>query len=377
MTPLFSAAHETVRRSYREFFDRAVAPRAAECDRASALPDALIAELAAQGCFSVGLPREHGGTPGDMVALGLLHEQAGRASTSVRSVITAHHMVAHTIARWGTAEQRQQWLRGLISRGGVAAFCLTESDAGSDASALSTSAASEGDNYVISGEKRWITAALIAQLFLVVARSGGQPVVLIVPRTAPGLTIEPEPPLLGARASMAGRVRFDRCLVPARNLIGTPGVGLSHVAATAVDIGRYGVAWGCVGLIDACLGASLEHARRRVQFGKPLIEHQLVRRMITDMTTDARAACQLALVAGRLRDAGDPSAPVDTVIAKYFAAAAACRAAAHAVQIHGAAGCIDEAPVARYYRDAKIMEIIEGSTEINQIAIAGWSEADA
>jgi alkylation response protein AidB-like acyl-CoA dehydrogenase len=161
--------------------------------------------------------------------------------------------------------------------------------------------------------------------------------------------------------------------VPAENLVGRAGFGLSHVAASALDYGRYSVAWGCVGLLRACLEASVRHAHERRQFGSLLKDHQLIRRMLTDMMTDARAARLLCLRAGNLKDAGDPSASVETLVAKYFAARAAMRAAGDAVQIHGAVGCSAESPVSRYFRDAKVMEIIEGSNEIQQLTIADYA----
>jgi alkylation response protein AidB-like acyl-CoA dehydrogenase len=285
-------------------------------------------------------------------------------------------MVAHAIARCGTADQRQRWLPEVASGRRLAAFCLTEAEAGSDPAGIATSAAQEGADYVLDGEKKWTTGAQTAGLFLVIAKSTGAPVAFLVDAAASGVSVRPTARLLGTRASMLGDVRFDRCAVPAADRIGPPGFGLSHVAATALDMGRYGVAWGCVGLIQACVDASRRHAQERRQFGRPLLEHQLVRRMISDMTTDLRAARLLALHAGQLKDAGDPEAPLETVAAKYFASRAARRAAADTVQIHGAAGCLDASEAARLYRDAKIMEIIEGSNEINQIGIAGWSDAD-
>ena len=158
--------------------------------------------------------------------------------------------------------------------------------------------------------------------------------------------------------------------MPAENLVGKIGFGFSHVGSVALDHGRYSVAWGCVGITQACLEACLQYVNERRQFGSLLRDHQLIRRMISDMATNVRAARLMCMHAGRLRDAGDPSAAVETQIAKYFASCAAAKTASDAVQIHGANGCSADYPVARHYRDAKVMEIIEGSNEIQQLTIA-------
>jgi alkylation response protein AidB-like acyl-CoA dehydrogenase len=181
--------------------------------------------------------------------------------------------------------------------------------------------------------------------------------------------------MLGVRASMLAELHFDGCRIPADRLVGRVGFGVSHVGFSALDLGRYSVAWGCVGIAQACLDASMCYTRRRTQFGAYLKEHQLIRRMITDMITNVKAARLLCFQAGHLRDAGDPRAVIETLIAKYFASTAATRAADDTVQIHGGNGCSSDYPVQRYFRDAKIMEIIEGSTQIQQLTIAKYEYA--
>jgi hypothetical protein len=182
--------------------------------------------------------------------------------------------------------------------------------------------------------------------------------------------------MLGARGSMLAELHMEGCRVPSENLVGREGAGFAYVASTALDLGRYTVAWGCVGIGQACLDASLAYAAERRQFGAHLREHQLIQRMLTDMITQVRAARLLCHQAGALRAAGDPRSVTETSIAKYFASTVASRAAADAVQIQGALGCSAESPVQRYLRDAKIMEIIEGSTQMQQITIArsGYEE---
>jgi glutaryl-CoA dehydrogenase (non-decarboxylating) len=199
---------------------------------------------------------------------------------------------------------------------------------------------------------------------------------VLVRRDVRGLEIEPIHGMLGTRGSMLAALRLRGCRVPAEAVVGRPGLGLSWIAATALDHGRFTVAWGAVGIAQACLEASVRHATTREQFGAPLIDHQLVRRMLSEMTAETRAARLLCLHAARLRAARHPDSVAETSLAKHFAARTAMRVAHDAVQIHGALGCSDERSVERHFRDAKIMEIIEGSSEMHQLHIADLAIAD-
>jgi hypothetical protein len=228
------------------------------------------------------------------------------------------------------------------------------------------------DGYVLKGRKKWICYGTAAGLFLVFARYGGQPAAFLVERNSPGLAIAPLFGMLGLRGAMLADLHLEECKVPKESLVGAPGFGLSHVASTALDLGRYSVAWGCVGIAQAALEASHSYAAQRRQFGSLIKDHQLVGRLLANMIVGVRAARLMCLEAGRLRDSGDPGAVVQTMAAKYFSSRAAARATRDAVQIHGAKGCSPEYPVARYFRDAKIMEIIEGSDQIQQLALAAY-----
>jgi alkylation response protein AidB-like acyl-CoA dehydrogenase len=208
---------------------------------------------------------------------------------------------------------------------------------------------------------------------MVLGRWEGKLCMFLVPRETPGLSIEPIRDLSGLQATMLARLHFDDCPVPAENLVGAPGFGLAPVAFTALDLGRYSIAWGCVGMAQACLEACLAHTRTRKQFGAFLSEHQLIQRLITDMIVNVRAARLLCCQAGCRREAGGPNAFLDTLIAKYFASTMAARAASDAVQIHGAAGFQNSHLVQRHLRDARVMEMIEGTTQIHQIKIAEYA----
>ncbi len=334
---------------------------------------ALVEKLAGAGYLAVSLPKEWGGLGRDMITYGLLHGEVGRGCSSVRSLLTVHGMVARVILRWGTQEQKQLWLPKLARGETIGAFCLTEAGAGSDAKGIKTTAKLCGDAYLLNGVKKWTTYGQLAQLFLVFAHYEKQPAAFLVERECPGLSVRPIKGVLGTKASMLAEVHLEDCRIPKHNLVGRAGFGLSHIAAHALDEGRYSVAWGSAGIVQACLEACLRYTSEREQFGAPLKDQQLVRRMLTDMITSSRAARLLCLEAGYRKDTAHPGAMVSTLIAKYYASTAATKVANDAVQLHGANGCSRDYSVQRFLRDAKVMEIIEGSTQIQQITIPEYA----
>ncbi|WP_411126482.1 acyl-CoA dehydrogenase family protein [Streptomyces sp. x-19] len=355
---------------FRAVVDAEIAPHADRFDRDERVPDDVLARLGELGWWGAILPTDVGGAGMDMVTLGALHEEVGRGCSSVRSLLTVHSMVAHAVARWGSADQRERWLPRLASGQALGAFCLTEPEGGSDAAQLATTATRDTTGHLLDGHKRWITGGQLATLLLVFARTERGVTAFLVERDTPGLTIRPRTGMLGTKASMLAEIDFDRCPLGADAVLGPEGFALATVLTGVLDIGRYSVACGCVGILQACMEASAGHTGRKGNRPAPLGDHQLVRQMLTRMVTDVRAARLLCREAGRLKDDNDPHTIMATWIAKYFAATAASRAAADAVQLHGAAGCSTDHPVQRYYRDAKVMEIIEGSTQIQEVQIA-------
>jgi hypothetical protein len=374
----FTTEQARLATSFADFVQAEIAPYADEWDRREALPAGLVADLGRRGYLGATVPRHHGGGGFDNISLGLLHEAVGAGCTAVRSLLTVHGMVCRAIARWGNRAQQARWLPRLAAGETVAAFALTEPEAGSDIAAIRATARPAGPGFVLDGVKQWITYGGHADLFLVFARlaEGGddatanREAAFLVSRETAGLAVEPVSGLLGARASHVAKVRFRGCRLPADSLIGRPGFGLAAVAADALELGRYSVAWGCVGLLRGCLDATVAYTQNRRQFGTRLRDQPLIQRMVADMATSLSAARLLCYRAGTLRQAGDPGAVHATWAAKYFAADRAFRSARDAVQCHGANGCSDSYPVQRYLRDAKIMEIIEGSTELQQTVIA-------
>ncbi|HTQ78418.1 MAG TPA: acyl-CoA dehydrogenase family protein [Thermoanaerobaculia bacterium] len=364
-----TAEQRAARAEFRAFAQAEVAPHADRFDREEAIPAELIGKLAAQRYLGSLVHPRHGGPGRGFLTYGLLTEELGKACSSVRSLLTVHDMVAHAIERWGSEAQRDRWLP-LLGRGEVlGALALSEPGAGSDASGVATEARSEGDFFVLSGTKKWISFGQIAHLFLLIARAEGKPTAFLVERDSPGFSARPIHGLLGTRASMLAELSLEDCRVPRANLIGRIGFGVSHVAGAALELGRYSVAWGSVGIGQACLDASSSYATSRQQFGKPLSDHQLIRAMLSDMIVNVRAARLLCCRAGYLKERGDPGAFMEIMAAKYYASTVATRAALDAVQIHGANGISSDYPVGRYLRDSRVMEIIEGSTQIQQITL--------
>lgn len=372
MTGVFSLtdAQATALKTYRRFADTEIAPFAAAWDRAGRLPRTVIDAMARAGHLGALIPAAYGGTELTMAEFGLLNEAIGTACSSVRSVLTVHSMVCRAVTRWGSAEQRRRWLPALARGEWVGALGLSEPGAGSDIAGITTTARPDGDHYVLDGTKKWITYGQAADVFLVFARHEERYSAFLVERDTPGLTVEPIDDMLGTRASMIAELRFDGCRVPRQALLGRPGFGLSPVAATALDMGRYSVAWGSVGVAQACLELSMAHVRRRRTFGVPIVDHQLVQRMLTDMATTVSAARLLCLQAGELLEAGSPQAVAAVWMAKYFASTGAFRSATDTVQLHGASGCDVAGAAQRLFRDAKIAEIIEGGTQLQQTMIA-------
>jgi len=364
-----TAGQRQKRSEYRAFAAAEIAPHAGRWDREEKIPAELVGKLREQGYLGSLLSRELGGGRTDMITYGLLTEEVARACSSVRSLLTVHDMVAHAIQRWGSRELKDRYLPSMARGELLGALALSEPNAGSDAKSVETTATEDGDSWVIEGRKKWTTFGQIAGLFLVFAQVTDKPAAFLVERETPGLTVKPLRGITGTRASMLAELFFEGCRIPKGHLVGRVGFGISHVAAAALEQGRYSVAWGSVGIAQACLDACRSYAADRRQFGVPLADHQLVRRMLTDMIVDVRAARLLCLRAGGLRESGDPGAFMETMAAKYFASRVAVRAANDAVQIHGANGISEDYPVNRYLRDAKVMEIIEGSTQIQQITI--------
>lgn len=356
---------------FRNWVDEHVAPFADQFDERQETPVELIESLAKMGYLGALVPQKFGGSEMDHLTWGLLCEEVGRTSASLLSLLTVHSMMIQAVLKWGTDEQKNKWLPKLATGEVIGAFGLTEPNIGSDARHIESAAIKQDDgSYILNAEKRWISFGSTAFLFVVFALVNNQPAAFLVERSMDGFASEPISGMLGFRSANIANLSIKDVHVPAANVLGRPGFGFSHIASTALDQGRYCIAWGCVGLAQASLEASMSYADSRHQFGKPIIEHQLIQEMLTEMIVQTKAARMFCLHAAYLKIKGEPALIMETSTAKYFASKVAAMASNSAVQIHGANGCSSDYPVQRYFRDARVMEIIEGSTQMQQIMIA-------
>lgn len=364
-------AHDLSRPDYAEFKSFValnVEPFAETWDREQAIPRAVIDKMAKAGYLGCTLPVEYGGQGRDVVTFGLLNEAFGRAFAALTGVLTVQAMVSMALAKWGTAEQRRRWLPALAKGEKIAAFAITEPGAGSALKSLATqfTQKAEGQPLVLNGSKKWISCAQFADLFLVFGMLGQRSVACLVPRDAPGLRIEPIDELMGFRGAGLAQLHFQDVEVPAANLVGKPGFALSHVAPVGLHYGRISTACSALGLLRGCFEESIAYAATRKIGDRSVGDLGMIRSLIARMGTNLEAATHLCHNACRAQDDRLPEVFEKTLMAKYFTSKAAVSAASDAVQIMGAAGCHGSSPVSRYYRDAKIMEIIEGTSQIHE-----------
>lgn len=355
----------------RLFADKEIRPRASHFDEKEELPRELIRQMAERGYLAATFPKEYGGLELDPVHYGLLTEEIGKACCSTRALLTVQtSLVGETLLKWGSTGQKETWLP-LIARGEkIGAFALSEPGIGSDARGVQTSYKKTGGRYIINGRKKWITFGAIADVFIVIASQAGQVTAFVVERDRRGLKASSIKGMLASRASSIAEIEFCDVEVPEDNIIGRPGSGYPHVVGWALDHGRYSIAWAGVAVAQEALEAMIRYARTRSQFGKKIYNFQLVQGIIGDSVTRVHAARALCLSAGEMRKSGAADAAAETSMAKYFASQAAMEVARAAVQIHGGSGCSRDYPVERLYREAKALEIIEGTSQIQQGIIA-------
>lgn len=350
--------------------DELVGDLAGTWDTSGVLPDPVLRKLGGAGLLCAQVPEVYGGPGYSSLRNGELTAHVGGRCSSLRSIQTSQGMAAWTVTRLGTERQRAAYLPRLVG-GELAAVAFSEPGAGSDLSTMETRARIDGDELVLDGHKVWITGAAYADLVVVFAGYGDAGTAVMVPAGAPGVTIERVPEPLGCRAAGHANVRLDGVRVPLDSVLGgRPGQSLPLLVTIALAYGRISVAWGCAGILRACLAAATAHARGRRQFGRPLAEHQLVARHLAELFTAERVASRACADASASWDGNSPDLVTATMLAKYVSSTQAARGAATAVQVLASAGARDGHTVARAYRDAKLMEIIEGSNEMCELMLA-------
>lgn len=361
---------EELRQQFRVFAEEKINPYAIESDRKELLSNEIMDSIRSSGFLGAMIPEDFGGKGWDPIVQGLLNEELGKVCSSTRSMLTVHGMVAIAIQRFGSDEQKRKYLPYLSEGNILGAFALSEGNAGSDAKSIECTAEVRDDSYIINGVKKWVTMGQVANLFLVATQLNNQPTMFLVEEGTPGLNIIPMNGLMGNRASMLAELYFENCIIPKENMIGKEGIGLSHVALHSLDYGRYTIAWGSVGLAQACLEKSFSYSRTRKQFGKSIGQNQLVQKMLTEMIVEVKAARHICYNAGYLKQMNAPESIMEIWAAKYFASKMSVKVAGHAVQIHGGNGYIQGNDIERLYRDAKLNEIIEGTSQIHEVLIA-------
>jgi butyryl-CoA dehydrogenase len=359
--------------SAREFCDREIAPRVRDNDRAARFDRELASKLGEMGYLGAPVAEDYGGRGLDYLSYGLIVEQVGRVDSSARTVVSVQtSLVCGSIERWGTEEQKREWLPRLCSGEALGCFALTEPDFGSDAAGLRTRAKKTDSGWSLTGNKMWISLGNVAEVALVFAQTDPEKkhrglACFLVPTAADGYSPHEIHGKLGLRSSDTAEISLDEVEVPEDAMLGEIGDGFK-VAMSALDNGRYSVAAGCVGICDGCVESSVDYAKERRQFGVPIGSFQLVQELIAEMIVKRDAARMLVWRAGDLKNRGVRNT-VETSIAKYYATEAAVDCANMAIQVHGGSGYVDDYPVERYLRDARVTTLYEGTSQIHKLII--------
>jgi len=371
---LLSADHRLIRDAVRDFAQREIAPHAAAWARDARFPREALRGLGELGCLGIAVPAQWGGAGLDYLSLALAIEEIAAADGATSTIVSVNNCpVCSILLAWGDDAQKLRWLKPLARGEMIGAFALTEPQAGSDAANLRTTARREGDEYVLDGIKQFITSGKNGQVAIVLAvtdRAAGKKGIsaFIVPTDTPGYVVERLEDKAGQTASDTAQIRFDGCRVPVQNRIGAEGEGYK-IALSGLEGGRIGIAAQAVGMARAAFDAALRYARERSAFGKALFDHQAVQFRLSDMAAQIEAARQLLWHAASLKDAGQPCLK-EAAMAKLFASEMAERVASAAMQIHGGYGYVADFPAERIWRDVRVCQIYEGTSDVQKLLIA-------
>ncbi|HQR21257.1 MAG TPA: acyl-CoA dehydrogenase family protein [Burkholderiaceae bacterium] len=366
--------HRLLRDALRDFAAHQLAPHAAGWDRNATFPRDALKQLAGLGTFGIAVPESYGGAGMDYTALAVALEEIAAGDGATSTIISVNNCpVCSILMAWANEEQKRRYLVPLARGDMLGAFCLTEPHVGSEASGLRTSAVRDGDHWVLNGVKQFITSGKNGDVAIVMAvtdKAAGKRGIsaFIVETKSPGYVVARVEEKLGQHASDTAQIVFENCRVPAANLIGEEGAGYK-IALSGLEGGRIGIAAQSVGMARAAYEAALRYAQERVAFGRPIVEHQAVQFRLADMATQIEAARQLIHHAARLKDAGEPCLK-QAAMAKLFASEMAERVCSDAIQIHGGYGYVADFPVERIYRDVRVCQIYEGTSDIQRILIA-------
>lgn len=370
---LLTPEHEMIRDAIRSFAQERLLPNAARWDKEHHFPAEELRELAQMGAYGVAVPEQYGGAGMDYLSLALVLEEIAAGDGGTSTVVSVNNCPVCSIGMmFANEEQKQQWLRPLAQGDMLGAFCLTEPHAGSDASDLRTTAKLEGDEYVINGVKQFITSGKHADVAIVMAvtdKAAGKRGISAfwVPTNTPGYIVASLEHKMGQHSSDTAQILFENCRIPKANLIGVEGQGYK-IALSGLEGGRIGIAAQAVGMARAAFDAALDYAKNRVTFGKAIFEHQAVQFRLADMATQIEVARQMIWHAASMKDAGLPCLK-EAAMAKLFATEMAEKVCSDAIQVHGGYGYVSDFPVERIYRDVRVCQIYEGSSDIQKILI--------
>jgi butyryl-CoA dehydrogenase len=370
---MLSDDHRAVQDAVRAYVQDNIAPHAAQWDRDCHFPAAELKGLAGLGCYGVAVPTEWDGAGLDYLSLALILEEIAAGDGATSTVVSVNNCpVCSILMTWGNDAQKAQWLKPLARGDMLGAFCLTEPHVGSQADGLKTTAVIDGGDYVLNGVKQFITSGKNGDVAIVMAvtdKSAGKKGIsaFIVPTATPGYIVARIEDKMGQHASDTAQILFENCRVPAANLIGDEGQGLK-IALSGLEGGRIGIAAQSVGMARAAFEAALKYSKERVAFGQPIFEHQAVQFRLGEMAMKIEAARQLIHHAASLKDAGQPCLK-EAAMAKLFASEMAERVCSAAIQIHGGYGYVNDFPVERIYRDVRVCQIYEGTSDVQKILI--------
>jgi alkylation response protein AidB-like acyl-CoA dehydrogenase len=371
---ILTEEHQMIRDALRSYSQERLAPNAARWDREHYFPQEELKELAQLGAFGVAVPEEYGGAGLDYVSLALVLEEIAAGDGGTSTIISVNNCPVCSIAMmYANEEQKQRWLRPLAQGELLGAFALTEPHTGSDAAALRTTAVRDGDHYVLNGTKQFITSGKNGDVAIVMAvtdKAAGKKGISAfwVPTDTPGYIVAGIEHKMGQHSSDTAQILLENCRIPARNLIGEEGMGYK-IALSGLEGGRIGIASQSVGMARAAFEAALTYAKERESFGKPIFEHQSVQFKLSEMAMKIEAARQLILHAASMKDAGQPCLK-EAAMAKLFASEMAERVVSDAMQVFGGYGYVNDFPVERIYRDVRVCQIYEGTSDIQKILIA-------
>jgi len=370
---LLSEDHRAVQDAVRSYVQDCIAPQAAAWDKNHQFPAAELKGLAALGCYGVAVPHEWDGAGLDYLALSLILEEIAAGDGATSTVVSVNNCpVCSILMAFADDAQKQRWLKPLARGDMLGAFCLTEPHVGSEAGGLKTTATRDGGHYVLNGVKQFITSGKNGDVAIVMAvtdRAAGKKGIsaFIVPTSTPGYEVARLEEKMGQHASDTAQIRFENCRVPVENRLGEEGMGLK-IALSGLEGGRIGIASQAVGMARAAFEAALSYSKDRVSFGKPIFEHQALQFKLAEMATQIEAARQLIWHAASLKDAGRPCLK-EAAMAKLFASEMAERVCSAAIQVHGGYGYVNDFPVERIYRDVRVCQIYEGTSEVQKILI--------